>query len=148
MASASIENIGRRPSIRRLANITITYDTPPEKVEKAVAIVRGLLENHEGMHPDLPPRVHFNEFNSDSLNIMMIYWYHPPDYWKFVEFNERTNLEIMRAFEAEGIEFAFPTTTTYLAHDDRRPLRVRFSGDTVMSEPASGQSSHSPQDPS
>jgi MscS family membrane protein len=129
MASVSIENIGRRPSIRRLSNITITYDTPLEKVKRAVAIIRELLDNHEGMHPDFAPRVYFNEFNDTSLNIMMIYWYHPPDYWAFTAFNERVNLEIMREFEKEGIEFAFPTTTTYLAHDPRRPLNISFSGD-------------------
>ena len=28
---------------------------------------------------------------------------------------------------AVGIEFAFPTTTTYLAHDDRRPLNIQIS---------------------
>jgi MscS family membrane protein len=39
LATDSVENIGSRPSIRRLANITITYDTPPEKVEKAVSII-------------------------------------------------------------------------------------------------------------
>ena len=30
----------------------------------------------------------------------------------------------MREFEAEGIEFAFPTTTTYLAHDPNRPVTI------------------------
>jgi len=46
VASESVKNIGRRPSIRRLANITITYDTPPDKVEKAVNIIREILLNH------------------------------------------------------------------------------------------------------
>ncbi len=127
MASANIENIGHRPSIRRLSNITITYDTPLQKVEKAVNIIRNILDNHEGMHPDFPPRVYFNEFNDASLNILMIYWYHPPDYWAFVAFSERVNLQIMHEFEKEGIEFAFPTTTTYLAHDERRPLSISLS---------------------
>jgi len=54
----------------------------------------------------------------------MIYWYHPPNYLDFLAFNENVNLRIMRAFEAEGIEFAFPTTTNYLAQDDRRPLHI------------------------
>ena len=130
MATSKIENIGKRPSIRRLSNITITYDTPPDKVERALEIIRGILENHEGMHPDFPPRVCFNEFNDTSLNILMIYWYHPPNYWDFLAFNERVNLQIMRAFEAEGIEFAFPTSTTYLAQDDRRPLHILLSGDS------------------
>jgi MscS family membrane protein len=130
MASINIENIGRRPSIRRLTNITITYDTPPEKVKRALAIIREVLNNHEGMDPEFPPRVYFDEFNDASLNIVMIYWYFPPNYWDFLAFSERVNLKIMRAFEAEGIEFAFPTTTTYLAQDDRRPLNV-----TIASEP-------------
>ena len=132
MASVSVENIGRRPSIRRLTNITVTYDTPPEKVEKAVAIIRETLENHEGMDPDFPPRVYFNEFNDASLNIMMIYWYFPPNYWDFLDLSERVNLRIMRAFEAEGIEFAFPTTTTYLAQDERRPLHITFASDSDL----------------
>ena len=134
MASANIENIGHRPSIRRLSNITITYDTPLQKVEKAVNIIRNILDNHEGMHPDFPPRVYFNEFNDASLNILMIYWYHPPDYWAFVAFSERVNLQIMHEFEKEGIEFAFPTTTTYLAHDERRPLSISLSKDAYLQE--------------
>ena len=129
VASESVENVGRRPSIRRLANITITYDTPPDKIEKALAIIRGILENHEGMQPDYPPRVYFNEFNDASLNLIMLYWYHPPDWAAYMAFSERVNLQIMRAFEAEGIEFAFPTTTNYLAHDARRPLHINISGD-------------------
>jgi hypothetical protein len=28
-----------------------------------------------------------------------------------------------------GIEFAFPTTTTYLAQDDRRPPHIRVSSE-------------------
>jgi len=49
------------------------------------------------------------------------------DLGTYLDFSERVNLEIMRRFEAEGIEFAFPTTTTYLAHDPRRPLKIDVS---------------------
>ena len=130
IATNSVENIARRPSIRRLTNITITYDTPLDKIQKAVEIIREILDNHEGMDPDFPPRVYFNEFNADSLNILMVYWYFPPDYWAYLDFSQRVNMEIMRRFEEEGIEFAFPTTTTYLAHDDRRPLHIDVSNET------------------
>ena len=130
IATNSVENIARRPSIRRLTNITITYDTPLDKIQKAVEIIREILDNHEGMDPDFPPRVYFNEFNADSLNILMVYWYFPPDYWAYLEFSQRVNMEIMLRFKEEGIEFAFPTTTTYLAHDDRRPLHIDVSSET------------------
>ncbi|HDG98842.1 MAG TPA: mechanosensitive ion channel family protein [Desulfobacterales bacterium] len=124
LANKLIRNIGKRPYIRRVANITITYDTPPEKIDRAVEIIKELLENHEGMHPDFPPRVFFNEFNADSLNILVIYWYHPPEYWAYLEFTERFNKELFRRFAEEGIEFAFPTQTLYLAGDPARPLRM------------------------
>ena len=127
MAGSDIENIGRRPHIRRLTNISITYDTPPNKVERAVSIIREILEDHEGMNPDFPPRVYFNEFNPASLNILVLYWYHPPDYWGFLEFSQRTNLHIMQELEKEGIKFAFPTTTTYLTQDDGQPLQVNIA---------------------
>lgn len=124
MARADIENIGRRPHIRRLANIAIPFDTPLEKVEKAVKIIEQILDNHEGMDPELPPRVYLNEFNRDSLNIIIIYWYHPPDYWAFLALNQLVNTQIMREFEKEGIRFALPETTTHLARDVQHPLEV------------------------
>jgi len=135
LADMTIQNIGKRPFIRRLFSLTVTYDTPPEKIEKGIARVKEILTDHEGMQADFPPRVYFNDFNSDSLNIMVIYWYHPPNYWDFMLYNEKVNLQIMRAFAAEEIEFAFPTQTTYLAQDDRRPLHIRVSTDAKSNDP-------------
>ena len=62
--------------------------------------------------------MYFNEFNSDSLNILMIYWVTPPDWWLFHAVNEKVNLEMMRRFHEAGIEFAFPTQTLYVKKDD------------------------------
>jgi MscS family membrane protein len=130
MARADIENIGRRPHIRRLTNIAITYDTPLDLVKKAVSIIQEVLNDHEGMDPEFPPRVYFNEFNPSSLNLMVIYWYHPADYWGFVEFSQKVNLQIMERFEEEGIRFALPATTTHLSQDDDRPLKVSLGSNS------------------
>lgn len=127
LANRTIQNIGKRPYIRRLGNVTITYDTPPEKIQRAVDIVKEILDNHEGMKEELPPKVYFSELNSDSLNIMFFYWYHPPDYWAYMEFTEWVNNKIFRRFSEEGIDFAFPTQTLYLAGDRKRPLNVGFN---------------------
>jgi len=124
LVNSSLENIGERPYIRWLTNIGITYDTPPEKVEKAVQILEKTLENHEGMKEDFPPRVFFNGFNDWSLNILVIAWYHPPDYWTFQAWLQKTCLEIMRGFEAEDIDFAFPSRTLYMANDEKRQLKL------------------------
>jgi MscS family membrane protein len=167
-AAVEIENIGRRPYIRRVFNITITYDTPPEKITRAIEILREILSvpetpDEKNIHvttdkkkanvshsneappalaamiedierdfhpnwainrPDFEPRVSFNEFNADSLNILVIYWYHPPDYWRYLDHATWINTRIMGRFNAEGIDFAFPTQTLHLASDEKRPLNV------------------------
>jgi len=122
LANKTIQNIGKRRYIRRIADITITYDTPPEKVDLALDILKEILEKHEGMNDDFPPRIFFNDFNADSLNLRVIYWYHPPSYWAFMAFTENFNKEVLRRFNEEGIDFAFPTQTLYLAGDSSRPL--------------------------
>ncbi len=144
-ARVEVENIGRRPFIRRDLNITITYDTPPEKIARAVEILHEILAVPEAAsgeeasradggrvphpneainQPGHPPRVFFNDLNADSLNLLVVYWFHPPEQWPSVEFAHRINMQIMRHFNAEGIDFAFPSQTMYLAGDSKRPVNL------------------------
>jgi len=126
LARTDIENVGRRPHIRRIADIHIPLDTPRDKIQKAVEIIRAALNNHEGMKADFPPRVYFNEFNSDSFNIRTIYWYHPPNYWDFLSFSEKLNLEIFRAFEEQEILFSLPSRVAHTSIDSQeKPLEVK-----------------------
>jgi MscS family membrane protein len=139
VVNSGLENVGKRPHIRWLNNITITYDTPPDKVEKAVAIIKKILDDHEGLNPDFPPRVYFNGFNDWSLNILVVAWYHPADYWTMQEWQQRTCLEILRKFNDAGIDFAFPSRTLYLANDDKRQLSLKMlKGETVNYIPEGG----------
>ena len=136
LVNSTVENIAKRPHIRWLTNIGITYDTPPEKVEEAVTILETILTDHEGLDPAYPPRVFFNGFNDWSLNIMVIAWYHPPDYWNMQSWLQRTCLEILRRFNQEGIDFAFPTQTVYLANDDARQLKLQMlTGESLTYTP-------------
>lgn len=123
------------PTNRRLFNVTITYDTPQEKIREATELVRAILSEdgiREPIHPTIagdeyPPRAYFNEFNADSLNIIVIYWFAPPDFWGFFEHSEKVNLRIIEEFEKAGIDFAFPTQTLHLAADPKRELVMRLS---------------------
>lgn len=124
LANKAIWNIAKRPYIRRLFNITITYDTPPAKVREAKEIIEAILKDHEGMDPEFPPRVYFNDFKDAALNLICIYWYHPPAYWDYLAFTESVNLQILERFNAAGIDFAFPTQTLHLAGDPKRPLEL------------------------
>ncbi len=116
VASNAIENISHRPYIRKHFSITITYDTPPEKVEQAVEIVREIIGRfpETSSDPQYPPRVYFDNFNDWSLNLNIYYWVKPADWWTFLDVTHKINIEIMRKFNQEKIEFAFPTQTLYL----------------------------------
>ncbi len=130
LAGSDIENIGRRKYIRRKAEIHFPLDTASEKVEKALAIIREKLVDHEGMDPAFPPRVFFDEFNANAFSIRFFYWYTPPDYWDFKAFGERLNFEIFRAFEEQGIQFSLPFRHSYWKQDQEQgPLDVKVIGD-------------------
>lgn len=118
LVNKTVLNISKRPNIKKLMNIGITYDTAPEKVQRALEILRDIFKNHEGMDPRFEPRIYFNDFCDSSLNILVIFWYHPAEYWDFLGFCERANIEILKRFNREGIEFAFPTRTLYLKKDE------------------------------
>lgn len=111
LARSDIENIGRRPFIRRAATLALPSSTPVNKMKRAVEIVRQSLRDHEGMDPSLPPQVYLRDLDESAIGIFIVYWYHPPEYWRFLAFSERINLEIMEQLEEEGIRFSSPGLT-------------------------------------
>ena len=126
MVAAEVEKIQRRPFIRREFDITITYDTSLEMINKSLEIVRDILGIHDAIDnevhpneainkPNYLPQVHLNKLNNDSLNIYVSYWYFPPNWWEYMQHAENVNLQIIERFNAKGIEFAFPTQTLHWA---------------------------------
>lgn len=132
---SSVENVTARPYIRREMNVTITYDTPPKNIGRAVEIMRDILHDADIVRDggfdmeQMPPRIAFNELNADSLNIRVYYWYqfnNDPDrgFFTYLEHCQRVNMMLFNAYGDAGIEFAFPTQTLYLAGDPNRRLAI------------------------
>jgi len=122
VANASLENIAERPYIKRSLNVTVTYDTSPEKIERGIAILKDMLAARAESFPEEKKgRVHFTEFNADSLNIAVTYWFTPPEWEDYLDFTHAFNMELLERFNDEGIEFAFPTQTLYVKTDDGAP---------------------------
>ncbi len=84
------------------------------------------------MAPEFPPRVYFTQFGKDSLILRIIYWYHPPNYWDFLAHGERFNVQLICQFDAAGVKFDLPTSTTYLAQNADKPLHLDITSDTAM----------------
>ena len=125
LAASDVENITERPYIRRNLNVTVTYDTSPEKLRRAVDILNEMLAARGEHFPeDRPPKVYFNDFNADSLNIIVYYWFTPPEWYDYLAFNHEFNMELLTRYNEEGIEFAFPTQTLYVKQDSDLAIDV------------------------
>jgi MscS family membrane protein len=111
IANATITNISRRPSIRTLMYVSITYNTPPERIQLATDILKEVYNKHP-MTADLI--VAFQKFNSYSLDILVVHWWKGVVYKEYLEGMHVLNLEVKRRFDEAGIEFAFPTQTVYV----------------------------------
>ena len=127
----SVRNISRRPSIRRVVNVTITYDTSVDKLQQAMDIINSILAKPDMSQPfDMqaqPPRIYLTELNKDHINIQVIYWYqlqNGRDGWSYFAHAQTFNLQLLQAFSAAGIDMAFPTQTLYLAGDPKHKLAV------------------------
>jgi len=114
MANASLTNVSRRPNIKTVMNIGVTYDTPAEKVARAMQIIEDVYRPHPKT-ADLI--ISFNKFESSSLNILVVHWWDSTDFKEYLLQFQKLNLELKRRFDAEAISFAFPTQTLYLKQD-------------------------------
>ena len=121
LARSDIDNVSRRPYLRRTLKIELPSDQPTAKIKRALEILRGILEDHEGMDEERPPRVYLRDINERSIGIFAAYWYHPPEYWDFLAFGERVTLEMIEQFEAEGIVYSSPTVTVRLPEGSGAP---------------------------
>jgi len=114
MGNATITNVTRRPNIKTTLTIGVTYNTSYPKLHLAVDILREVYEKHANTQEVL---VSFLNFGASSLDIQVVHWWNNTDYKAYLAGMHSMNLEIKRRFDAESIEFAFPTQTVYLRQD-------------------------------
>lgn len=90
--------------------IGLTYDTTPEKMEAIVEEFRQIIIREKEVK-ESSVMVFFRDLNASSLDIWVVYETIDPDFQKHMRLRQRINLAIMRAVEARGLAFAFPTQT-------------------------------------
>lgn len=119
MGSAIITNITKRPSIKTVMNIGVTYDTPSDRVQRAVDIMNEVFRAHP---QTADVWITFNTFADCSLNLQVIHWWGATDYKAYLDGLHKMNLAIKKRFDEEGLNFAFPTRTLYVKQDSNWQL--------------------------
>jgi small-conductance mechanosensitive channel len=111
LLKSRIRNYKRMQERRVVFQLDVTYDTPAEKVARIPQIVRGVIERQPITRLD---RCHFLTFAESSLRIEAVYYVLDPDYNRYADTQHAINLELLREFRREKIEFAFPTRTLHV----------------------------------
>ena len=103
----SVTNVTSQPTLKVKLNLGLTYDTDEVQMQKAIDILEDIVKNQEAITDDYAAG--FNGFGDFSLNILFIYYLKPDSHW--LDTQTLVNKEILRRFNKEGLEFAFPTQT-------------------------------------
>jgi MscS family membrane protein len=111
VVNAQIDNLQARPTRRTTFTIGVPYDTSSEKLKRAVAILRDVMEQHAGTETS---RAHFKSYGESALILDVAHWCKYLDYSQYLACIEEINFEIKWRFEDEGIEMAYPTQTVHL----------------------------------
>ncbi len=111
MGNAIIINITRRPTIKTEMNLGLTYDTPAEKVKRATALLEEIFRANPRTAELI---ISFNKFADSALNLFVVHVWSGTDIKQHFAEMQELNLQIKARFDAEKIEFAFPTQTVYL----------------------------------
>lgn len=106
-----IRNYKQMYERRVVFQLGVTYQTPPDVLERVSGMVREAVESLPDTRFD---RAHFMAYGDSSLNFEVVYFVQKPDYNVYADRQQAINLAIMRRFAAEGIEFAYPTRTLFL----------------------------------
>ena len=103
----SVTNVTSQPTLKVKLNLGLTYDTDEVQMQKAIDILEDIVKDQEAITDDYAAG--FNGFGDFSLNILFIYYVKPDSHW--LDTQTLVNKEILRRFNKEGLEFAFPTQT-------------------------------------
>jgi small-conductance mechanosensitive channel len=99
---------------RALFAIGVVYGTPSDKLRRIPELIRKAVESRDNARFD---RSHFKSFGDSALVFETVYFMTVPDYNSYMDTHQAINLELYQRFEAEEIEFAYPTQTLFLKHE-------------------------------
>ncbi len=110
-ADSPVENVSREPSRKVSLNLGLTYDTDPTQMQRAMDVLQEIADAHaENLVAD-KTAIGFNAFGDFAMNVLFIYYIAPGE--DILEIQTSVNSQILERFNAEGLDFAFPTQTIY-----------------------------------
>ncbi len=109
-----IRNITRREHRRHKFVLGVIYQTSPDVIARIPSMLREEVEACGQVFVQSG----FAGFNASSLDVELEYDTPDPAFAPWYEARHKVGLAILRRFASEGIEFAYPTQTTFTSAPD------------------------------
>jgi len=119
-ANIALENPSRMNNRRIKETIGVRYDDAG-KLQVIIDDVRKMLSEHPDIDTDRTLIVNFDRFADSSLEFFIYAFTKTVNWVEFHQVKERVLLEVVRIVEGHGAEFAFPTRTLHVSHEDSGP---------------------------
>src|SRR5690606_5672775 len=100
---------------RIVFKLGVVYQTKHEQLKAIPGYIKEIVEGIEGARFD---RSHFSGYGNFSLDFETVYFIEEQDYNIYMDRQQELYLAIFRKFEEEGIVFAYPTQTLFMAMDE------------------------------
>lgn len=110
ITDSMVENVTLEPSRKIVLNLGLTYGTAPDKMQLAMELLKGIAKDHKSVNDDY--LVAFNQFGDFSLGILFIYYIIKDE--NILQTMTDINMQILKQFNENSLEFAFPTQTLHL----------------------------------
>jgi len=106
LLSSRIRNYKRMQERRASFSVGVVFGTPISKLQLIPGILRDIVQAQPRTRFE---RAHFKTIGEYALEFEVVYFVGAPEYLLLMDTQQAVNLEVMRRFAAEGIEFAYPT---------------------------------------
>lgn len=124
VTDASIINISSEPMRKVVLKLGLTYDTTPEKMKEALAILKSIPAKLEYVSSNPSDIIaNFSDYADSSLVITYMYFIEKEG--DILKVASNMNMEILDAFNKAGLDFAFPTQTIYIQKDDTEQVAMK-----------------------
>ena len=108
-SDTAVENVSLEPSRKVVSNLGLTYDTTPEQMNEAMALLKEIAGAQGNLEDNIS--VGFNAFGDSAMNILFIYYIKKEG--DILGTQTEINMKILEAFTKAGLDFAYPTQTLY-----------------------------------
>lgn len=113
VADSVVENVSQANKRRIDISFGVTYDTSDDKLERAMEIIKQIIAGRNDMYEEFT--VFVDALDNSSINIRLLGYTKTKAYDAFAKTRSEIYLETVKRFRAEHIDFAFPSTTVYMA---------------------------------